>query len=135
MDLNNFKVQLYNGNNQQVYSTETLSGICSPPNQFVVVNYPTNGIQNGSPDGIVLVNADNNVIEFISYEGAFTAVDGFAAGVLSVDVGVSESGGTSLGKSIQRTGTSCEASGFSWVADVDESKSLVNDGQTISCVS
>ena len=83
MDLNNYKIQLYNGNNQQVYNTETLSGTCSPSNQFIVVNYPSNGIQNGSPDGIALIDADDNVIEFISYEGAITAADGFAVGVAS----------------------------------------------------
>ena len=135
MDLNNYKIQLYNGNNQQVYNTETLSGTCSPPNQFLVVNYPSNGIQNGSPDGIALIDADDSVIEFISYEGSFTAADGFAVGVTSADVGVSEGSGVGVGKSIQRTGSGCEASDFSWVTDVDESKSSVNAGQTISCVS
>ena len=33
------------------------------------VNYPPDGIQNGSPDGIALVNAQGKVLEFLSYEG------------------------------------------------------------------
>ena len=56
-------------------------------------------IQNGSPDGIAL-GYDGSLIQFLSYEGTFTAIDGIANGVLSSDIGVSEDGnqtGMSLG--------------------------------------
>ena len=38
-----------------------------------VVDYPANGIQNGSPDGLALVERHGTVAEFLSYEGTFTA--------------------------------------------------------------
>ena len=39
----------------------------------VVINYPQDGIQNGSPDGIALVSPTGQVLEFLSYEGVVTA--------------------------------------------------------------
>ena len=42
----------------------------------MVVNYPPDGIQNGSPDGIALVDATGEVLEFISYEGVLPATVG-----------------------------------------------------------
>ena len=47
----------------------------------LVVSYPPDGIQNGSPDGMALVDAPGQVLEFLSYEGAFTATNGPAAGL------------------------------------------------------
>ena len=38
----------------------------------IFVTYPTDGIQNGSPDGMALVDASNSVIQFLSYEGTVT---------------------------------------------------------------
>jgi hypothetical protein len=75
-----YKIVLYNGRNGILYNTATLSGVCSTPDNFVVVQAysPQNGIQNGGPDGIALVDAGETVIEFISYAGAFTANDGQA---------------------------------------------------------
>ncbi|MDQ3502195.1 MAG: hypothetical protein M3486_01065 [Actinomycetota bacterium] len=45
----------------------------------VVLDYPSNGIQNGDPDGMALVVVAGGVVEFLSYEGAFTAVGGWWA--------------------------------------------------------
>src|SRR5215204_2826422 len=96
---------LYNGNGGVQYNTQTLSGTivesCSGRG-VAVVNYPQDGIQNGSPDGMALVNASGQVIEFLSYEGVFTATDGPAAGTASTDIGVSESS-SPIGQSLQRT--------------------------------
>ena len=40
-----------------------------------VVDVPASpGFQNGSPDGLALVRPDGTVAEFLSYEGAFTAI-------------------------------------------------------------
>ena len=66
-----------------------------------MIDYPSNGLQNGSPDGIALVDAGNVLVEFLSYEGTFTGVGGPAAGMTSIDVGVSEDG------SGRRRGTAC----------------------------
>lgn len=54
------------------------------------------GLQNGAPDGLALVGPapDNVVIEFLSYEGAFTAANGAAVGLTSTDIGASEGDAT-----------------------------------------
>src|SRR4051812_26165233 len=53
-DLTGWRVVLYNGGNGLAYNTQTLSGplpaTCGVRG-VVVLAYPTNGIQNGSPDG------------------------------------------------------------------------------------
>src|SRR5258705_6094311 len=81
-DVTGWQVILYNGNGGASYDTKTLSGTIAATcgeRGVLVLNYPTNGIQNGSssatgkdPDGIALVNASGAVIEFLSYEGSFT---------------------------------------------------------------
>ncbi len=80
-DVTGWTIVLYNGGNGTPYDTASLSTpiptTCGDRG-VVVVDYPVNGIQNGSPDGIALVNAANVVVEFLSYEGTFTAVGGAA---------------------------------------------------------
>jgi DNA/RNA endonuclease G (NUC1) len=104
-DLAGWSIALYNGNDGALYGTRPLSGTipatCSPRG-VVVVTYPQDGIQNGSPDGMALVNAAGTVVEFLSYEGTLTAIDGPAAGMTSTDIGVSELSTTPLGQSLQR---------------------------------
>jgi hypothetical protein len=63
-DLSGWSVVLYNGSTGASYNTTTLSETIADQQGglgTVVVNYPTNGIQNGSPDGIALVNASDAV--------------------------------------------------------------------------
>ena len=43
---------------------------------------PTPGLQNGSPDGLALVDDLGVVLEFSSYEGSFAAVSGSAPGAV-----------------------------------------------------
>lgn len=96
---------LYNGSSGVVYDTDPVPP-ASPPidgqPQAVVVTYPANGIQNGSPDGIALVDPSGEVIELLSYEGAFTASDGPAAGRTTSDIGVAETSSTPAGQSLAR---------------------------------
>ncbi|GAA0296770.1 ExeM/NucH family extracellular endonuclease [Kineococcus aurantiacus] len=98
-------VVLYNGGNGAVYDTDALPAVTAPAGApaVAVVQYPANGVQNGSPDGVALVGADGAVLEFLSYEGPLTAVGGPAAGLTSTDVGVAESATTPVGQSLQRT--------------------------------
>jgi len=103
--LTGWSVVLYNGNGGVQYNTQPLTGTIPATcdaRGVVVVNYPQDGIQNGSPDGMALVNAAGEVVEFLSYEGAFTATDGPASGKTATDIGVSESS-SPLGQSLQRT--------------------------------
>ena len=105
-DVTNWQIVLYNGNGGAVYRTDTLRTtiptVCGDRG-VVVVNYASNGIQNGSPDGMALVDAAGTVIEFLSYEGTFSAVGGPADGTLSVDIRASEAGTEPLGQSLQRS--------------------------------
>jgi 5'-nucleotidase len=100
-DLTGWQVVLYNGNGGAVYNTRTLSGAV-PAAGVVVATYPTDGIQNGSPDGIALVRPDATVAEFLSYEGGMTGVGGPANGQAATDIGVAETTSTPLGQSLQK---------------------------------
>lgn len=110
--LSEISVVLYNGNNLSAYSTNFLSGFTlgSTVNgyRFLSLTYLSNGIQNGGtptpePDGIAVVVA-GVAVQFLSYEGVFTAANGPAAGMTSTDIGVAESGAP-VGSSLQLTGS------------------------------
>lgn len=104
-DLTGWKVVLYNQTGGVVYDTRTLNttipATCDTRG-VVTLTYPSNGIQNGPADGFALVNSSGQVIEFLSYEGTLTATNGPALGLLSHDIGVSESGTGSETRSLQR---------------------------------
>ncbi|MGH8542607.1 MAG: DNA/RNA non-specific endonuclease [Gammaproteobacteria bacterium] len=106
-DLSGWRMVLYNGNGGAAYDTDTLPTpiptTCGDRG-VVVLTYPSNGIQNGSADGLALVDNAGAVVEFLSYEGTFAAVGGPANGMTSVDIGVSQSGSEPLGSSLQRSG-------------------------------
>ncbi len=129
-DLTGWSVVLYNGSNGTAYNTENLSGELTA-GETLVLEFPTNGIQNGSPDGIALVDASDDVVEFISYEGSFTAIGGPADGLTSTNIGVSEPGSTPVGFSLQREGTGSEATDFTWATAAAETRGATNTGQTI----
>ena len=103
-DLTGWSVVLYNGNGGASYDTRALSGlvpaVCGERG-VVVLNYGANGIQNGAPDGIALVN-NGAVIEFLSYEGTFAATTDPAAGLTSVDIVAFQNGSGPLGETLQR---------------------------------
>ena len=114
-NLAGYSIYMYNGSDGTTYSSFPLSGVI--PNQCTVGKQYRNPcvrccrfnhviFQNGAPDGFALVDPSMNVIEFLSYEGGFTATDGPANTLNSTDVVVFEDGyGTATG-SIQRTGAS-----------------------------
>ncbi len=109
--LANLQVLLINGSGGAVYKTIDLStaGASLAPGQYLVIagsgitvgggvlkisgGFNTDAIQNGAPDGIVLINnATHTVIDGFSYEGAMPAVDlpGFTASVDLADIGVGD---------------------------------------------
>jgi predicted extracellular nuclease len=130
-DLAGWSLVLYNGSGGAVYGTDPLSGVI-PDQQggFGTVTHPREGIQNGSPDGVALVDAAGAVVQFLSYEGDFMAVGGPAAGMTSTDIGVAEGSGTPVGQSLQLTGTGNAYGDFTWAAPADQSFGAVNAGQT-----
>ena len=135
-DLTGWQIILYNGSTGAPYHTLTLAGfVPDQENGFGTLSflYAVNGIQNGSPDGIALVDPAGIVVEFISYEGTMTAVGGPADGMTSVDVGASESG-TASNTAIGRTGSGDEAADFAWTLIGDDTPGGVNPGQSFSGV-
>lgn len=103
-DVSGWSIVLYDGTGSTAYNTAVLSGTIPATcgaRGVLVVNYPVNGIQNGSPDGFALVDNNGAVVEFLSYEGSFTAVGGPAGGMVSKDIGVNETS-SPAGQSLHR---------------------------------
>ena len=128
-----WKLFLYNGANNLVYDssrvfTGTIPATCGARG-VLFQTYSVDGIQNGSPDGIALVNAARGVVEFLSYEGTMTAANGPAAGMTSTDIGVAESGTTPVGHSVKRNGDGAwslpSAHSFGTCNDQDETPPAV----------
>lgn len=132
MDLSTYSIVLYNGATGAPYNVVSLSGTI--PNQSngigTHVEY-INPIQNGSPDGIALVDS-GAVLQFLSYEGDFTATDGPAAGMISTDIGFSEGSSTQIEHSLQLTGTGNQYNNFSWNPPAEDSPGQLNVGQIIN---
>ncbi|SDM20690.1 Por secretion system C-terminal sorting domain-containing protein [Catalinimonas alkaloidigena] len=132
-DLTGWSLVLYNGSNNQPYTTSALSGTLADAGSgygFAVVTYPSNGIQNGDPDGVALVNSAGAVIQFLSYDGTMTAATGPAQGLTSIDIGVGESNATTTGFSLQLTGSGSSYEDFTWADAQANTFGAVNAGQT-----
>jgi predicted extracellular nuclease len=112
-DLAGWSIVLYNGNggasyntiNLASYNTINLSGVIADQGGGQgTASFDTVGLQNGSPDGLALVDDGGTAVEFLSYEGSFIAVGGPANGMTSTDVGVAEGSSTAIGESLQLVG-------------------------------
>jgi len=137
-NLNLLHLTLYNGSSGVTYgSTHNLAGftVGSTSGDFTIYYKYIAGIQNGAPDGFCL-SYDGPVIpgQFLSYEGSFTATNGVANGMTSVDVGVSEPSSSPIGQSLQLTGSGGSYSEFTWTGPLAESPGSLNTGQTISVI-
>jgi endonuclease I/chitodextrinase/endonuclease/exonuclease/phosphatase family metal-dependent hydrolase len=130
VDLTGWKIIPYNGSNGASYTPiGLLSGII--PNQLngygtTFVAIP--GLQNGAPDGLALVDAENKVVQFLSYEGSFTATNGPAVGIKSTDIGIAQASTETVGNSLQLIGRGTKYSDFTWEAAVSTS-GKINKGQ------
>jgi hypothetical protein len=133
-DLTGWTLVLYNGSDGATYGSSIgLTGVLPDlSNGFGVLNLSVSGLQNGSPDGFALVDPTSAVIQFLSYEGSFTATAGPANGMISTDVGVSESSSLATGMSLQLIGDGSSYADFSWTGPVAWSPGSVNAGQTFS---
>ena len=130
-DLSGWSLVLYNGSGGASYVTINLSGsITDPANSFGTLSFSQSGIQNGTPDGLALVDSTNNMVQFLSYEGSFTAVGGAANGLTSTDIGVSEASTNPIGNSLQLIGTGTMYEDFTWAAAMPGTFGAVNTGQT-----
>lgn len=133
-DLGSFALLLYNGSGGAVYASNALSGVIDDEScGFGALSFPISGIQNGPPDGIALVKDGAQVLQLLSYEGAFVAANGAAQGIASVDIGVSEVGSEDVGLSLQLQGAGTNYNQFTWAPPTNvASMGSLNADQTIS---
>ena len=131
-DLSAVTLTLYNGGNGASYAGPTpLSSFTRRDivNGFAFYTLDIS-LQNGAPDGLALAMADQ-VLQFLSYEGVFTAANGTAAGLQSTDIGVSEPPNTPLGATLQLTGSGDSYFDFTWQPLPTGTYGTVNDRQSI----
>ncbi len=130
LDLSGWTVYGYNGNGGTVYATVNLTGVL-PDQQggYGTLAFDMAGMQNGSPDGLALVDDGGAVVLFISYEGALTATDGPADGMTAEDIGVSETSTTAVGYSLQLSGSGTAYTDFTWQSPQANTSGTVNTGQ------
>ncbi len=133
--LTGWSIVLYNGSGGAPYGLPaTLSGnLPNEQNGFGTASVSIVGLQNGSPDGIALING-TTVVQFLSYEGSFAAVGGPANGLASSDIGVAEVGTEPLGRSLALTGTGTTYQDFTWNAPATSSFAFINPGQSFGVV-
>jgi hypothetical protein len=100
-----------------------LSGIVAGENCGAIF-FPIEGIQNGPAEGIALIDPSGNVLEFLSFEGTLVALTGPAAGMTSIDIGVSEVSSDPL--------ASLQLTDFGWVGPTARTPDELNVG--LSCL-
>jgi len=129
-DLSLLRVDFYNGNGGSSYKNNTIDSynVGEEHGSFSIFSCLISGIQNGAPDGVAL-SYDGTVIQFLSYEGVFTATDGPASGQTSTDIGVFEDGSDSLGESLQLAGTGYIYSDFAWQESSKSTLGKINIAQ------
>ena len=130
-----WSIVLYNGAGGASYDSDPLPAVSPPaggPSAVAVIDYPANGIQNGAPDGIALVDATTTLVEFLSYEGTFTGTAGPAAGVASVDIGVSESGMGPVGNSLSKR-LNPVTGNYEWQPEAANTKGALNPPLVEQC--
>ncbi|WP_019612867.1 endonuclease [Psychromonas ossibalaenae] len=133
LNLSGWTIVAYNGKDGAAYKTVNLSGVIADQQAgFGTLSFAASGLQNGAPDGLALVDSSGKLVQFISYEGSFTATDGAAAGVTSVDVGVSETSSTPSGHSLQLSGSGTSYAEFSWQAAAANTSGSLNNGQVFA---
>jgi uncharacterized protein len=131
LSLTGYSLVLYNGNDGASYRTIALTGTIDNESArgFGAVAFDTVGIQNGSPDGVALFKG-TTLIEFLSYEGAFTATGIGAAAGTSTDIGVTEEPAPAAGQSLQKTGNIVTGT---WQGPISASKGFLNGGKCYYC--
>jgi predicted ribosomally synthesized peptide with SipW-like signal peptide len=127
--LTGWKIVSYNGSNGGVLSTINLSGVIpDQQNGSGTLWFEAVGLHN-EIDGLALVSPGNVVIKFLSYEGTFTATDGPAIGMTSVNIGVAEPSNAPVGQSLQLQGTGNKYTDFTWVGPIGQTRGAVNSSQ------
>ena len=133
-DLSGYKIHFYKGKDGKNYRTSTISSqtiLTNQSNGHGFASVSVSGFKNGGRDGdgLALVDPQGNVLQFLSYEGTFTAKNGPANGLTSVDIGVSERR-SGEEDSLQLIGTGTCYEDFSWgTSPVTNTRDNVNTNQ------
>jgi len=134
--LSGYRIHLYNGSTPSAATAYDNDPVpvgsvvaCGASVRIGTVSYAVNGIQNGAPDAIALVNSAGQLVQFLSYEGITTGSSGPAAGRTSTDIGVSESSTTPAGTSLQLGGTGTRAT-MTWRASQTQTFGACNRNQS-----
>lgn len=131
INLSGLTLEFYNGSNGTRYKTFALTGILADDTEgYGFLDFSIPGIQNGDPDGLALVFA-GSVLQFISYEGSFTASEETAIGMTSTDIGVAEPTSSAVGNSLQFLGSSGKGT---WTGPVTASPKAKNAGQILPAI-
>ena len=131
INLKDWSLHFYNGSNGSVYKEFTFNNLTldDTQNGFGLAGVKVSGIQNGAPDGIALVDNHDVLVQFLSYEGAFLAASGIAAGLLSTDINVFEPTNTPANFSLQLTGQGNKYSDFNWASPQQNTLGGINVNQ------
>ena len=132
--LSDYDLVLVNGTGGAPYLTLTLSGVLPDEGGgFGALWIAVPGIQNGAPDGMVLVRRAGGVVaQSLAYEGAMTVASGPLAGLALPDIGTSQTGTEASGLTLQLTGTGSVAADFTWNGPRAASRGRLNAGQTLT---
>lgn len=132
-DLSQVRLTLYNGGDGAPYGAAHLLSSFTQGEEVSGLRFYSksiSGLQNGAPDGLAL-DVSGSVVQFLSYEGGFTASSGPASGLNSRDVGHSETEATPTGVSLGLIGNGQFASDFTWTTFASGSPGLLNPGQAV----
>ncbi len=132
-DLSQYTLTLYNGSSGAAYRrpmnlTQFAVGDVSNGYRFL---YWNTSLQNGPRDGFALARG-SDVLQFLSYEGTFTATDAVAAGLLSTEIPFSEPSNTTPGLSLQLGGMGDSYSDFQWQPLLAQTTGAINLNQKIT---
>jgi len=134
LNLSCYELHFYNGSDSLTDNEDKiiLDGIVeNQSNGFGFVWIAVEGLQNGGADGIALYDSCTEiVIQFLSYEGMVTAINGPANETISVDIGVGETNDTEEGTSLQLTGTGTNYADFVWSPSQPATPGNINLGQS-----
>ena len=129
-DLSGWALHLYSGFDGLVYASVPLGGTIPAQQSNIGTSwFAAPGLQNGAPDGIALADGAGQLVQFLSYEGAFVASNGLASGLSSVPIAPFEHPSTAPGLSLQLVGTGTRSSDFTWASATADSPGQVNRGQ------
>ena len=135
-DLSGYEIRFYRSSGTMYTSILNLSGIIpNQQNNMGTIWFDKSAIQNGSSDGLALIDDLGVLIQFLSYEGSLTVIGGPYNGEISTDIGVSEIEATTpVGFSLQLIGSGSDYAGFTWNGPMLATPGQPNTGQTLPVV-